>query len=247
MKKILIIGFAMLFSFGIFAQSAERETEAALAYAKKLGFEYEVLYDQAVKILPKGAKILSYDSVEQADTARTAYYQENIVTYSFPSITVQSYVYGIYQNGVIHSYVSGGIQSGSAGNGYIWVYERNTTGNESNPSWTSITKAKHCDGGSGEDFVTSCNSSPTVYSHVIDFSKSQACSQCNGSIGVFSIRLSINPYNVTYQQTYIVGVGWVWMPVRLYWGWTRTLSAGTPPPPFYPVWDLCDTNLGDWC
>ena len=72
MKKILIIGFAMLFSFGIFAQSAEKnakqedkDAQDAFDYMDENGIEYEVDYKGAVKELPKDAKMLSVETVIQ--------------------------------------------------------------------------------------------------------------------------------------------------------------------------------------
>ena len=68
MKKILFMVVAMMLTLGLFAQekmTAEQiDAEDAFDYMKKNGIEYEVMLDKAVKVLPKGARMLTIEHVQ---------------------------------------------------------------------------------------------------------------------------------------------------------------------------------------
>ncbi|HRZ79028.1 MAG TPA: hypothetical protein P5044_03375, partial [bacterium] len=238
MKKILIIGFVMLFSFGIFAQSAEKNakySKEAIDYMDENGIEYEILPDAPVKSLPQGATKLTTDFV--ARFVENVEY-EAMVTESFNLI--ESYAYAQFDNPNGRRFVlAGGNDLG--GDGYLYKWERNTTNNQSSPSWTNATKEYGCPGGTSNTLVNYCDQTnpdirviayPTQWwtnesGYSSDYSEYTACSKCSSN-NVVSFLFSVKTYVYSWQQIYIVGVGWVWQRIRILSpNWTSTLSSGT--------------------
>ncbi len=260
MKKILIIGFAMLFSFGIFAQSAEKnakqedkDAQDAFDYMDENGIEYEVDYKGAVKELPKDAKMLSVETVIQflenvvVDVEMSIQFSENSYeTYStLMSNDIENYVYWNYSAPSGTKMVLAGGTTLVGGDGYLYKWERNANNNQSNPGWATVTRDRHCPGGSTATYVASCDeTNNSINIHYGDTSESTLCSRCASNFA-YSILFSVNPYTIVNIRTYIPGIGWVYVPTRIYMGWTSTLSSGTQV--FDPIWNLCSTALDNPC
>ena len=260
MKKILVLAIVAMFSFVIFAVSAERDSQKdaidAFDYMDENGIEYEVDLKSAVKELPKGAKLLSVDEVST--------FLENAevdveVSFEFPedsfegdsgynvlmSYTHEGYVYWNYAAPSGRKMKLTGGTSLVGGDGYLYRWERNTNNNQSNPGWTSVTRNRHCPGGSTSTIVSSCNETNTsITIHHADDSESTFCSRCNNNFA-YSIRFCANPYTISFVWTYIPGIGWYAVPTKIYMGWTCTLSSGTAV--FDPIWNLCSTALPGGC
>ena len=257
MKKILIIGFAMLFSFGIFAQSAEKNakySKEAIDYMDANGIEYEIMPDAPVKVLPKGANMLTTDYV--------ARFVENVEyeTMFIESLNLlESYAYWRTSNPDGREVALAGINHISS-DGYLYKWETNTSNNESSPGWTSVTRQYACPGGSTSTTIVSyCNQTnpdktiiayqtdrwlgETGYS--ADYSEHWACSRClgNSSPSKLSFLYSVRPYTISYVQTYIVGIGWVLQKIIIYSDWVSTLTSGTYV--FDPFFDICEAE--DFC
>jgi hypothetical protein len=247
MKKLIVFVMAFLFVFSVFGERYDRETQEVLDYLEENGIEYEVMLKDAVKELPKGAKVLSIEGVEEA-VRNFAEEEGNSVRFNL----IESWAYARTENPEYRRLVlAGGNDLG--GDGYLYKWERNTTNNQSSPGWTSATKGYACPGGTSSTIVNYCDQTDpnireiayeiTGYSN--DYNEYTACNKCYYN-NVVSFLFSVKTYVIFYQRVYIQGFGWVWMPYRIYsQNWVSTLTSGTYS--FNPVWDLCNTDLENFC
>ena len=241
MKKIiLLIALLGVFTITLMAADFERDSEDAFDYMKENNIEYEVMLDKAVKELPEDAKFLTVENVRdfientevEIYTTRTFY-------------TLQNYVYAGFSSRPCHKVRMTGGTSLTGGDGYLYKWERNTSNSQSSTEWSSITSSVSFPGGSGWTHVSYCDETNLLATqHSNDDSEYTACGRCNAG-DVYSVQFSVRPYTIVMMQNYIPGIGWVSYPVKLYLDWYSTLSKGTPSGD--PVWDLCDTNLSNFC
>lgn len=264
MKKILVLAIVAMFSFVIFAVSAERDSQKdaqdAFDYMDENGIEYEVDLKSAVKELPKGAKLLTVDLVEEfINDFEQRSSDPKALTFNI----IESHAYADHENQLKYRRLvfAGGNNLG--GDGYWYKWETNTTNNQSSPGWTSITRLYSCPGGSTSSTIVShCDQTntnirviayPTAYfdgesGYSADYNEYTACKRCKGDLTptVVSFLFSVRTYVYTWQPIYIPGVGTYWYLAKVYSNWVSTYTSASSV--YNPVWNGCSgNNLTTYC
>ncbi|HSW59198.1 MAG TPA: hypothetical protein VLJ60_00260 [bacterium] len=245
MKKILVLIIVTLLTLTVFAEEKivfSKEAQETIKYLETYGIDYEITYEFS-KELPKEGRIFNVENVQTflSSVAGTKSLLTH-VHYAFAGI-VAPYIMPVGQKLVL----AGGLETtGYDYDGFKYKWERYAT--YPFAYWGSVTKSRHCPGGSGDTTVSYCtqtdNDETTMYA---DYSEYTFCTTC-GNSAIFRIQYAVNLYTTTYIRTWN-GMFWVWLPVTVYAGWQYTLTAGTPPPPFSPVSNICSTpvNLVTLC
>jgi len=260
MKKILVLAVVAMFYVTVFAadktKDIQKDAQDAFDYMDENGIEYEVMLKDAVKELPKGAKVLSVDLVEGFVND---FEQRSSDPKSLTFNIIESHAYAAHASRPKNRrlVLAGGNDLG--GDGYLYKWETNTTNNQSSPGWTSITRQYSCPGGSTSSTIVShCDqTNPNIRiiawnteefsggsGYSADYDEFTACKRCKGQASptVVSFLFSVKTYVISYQQVYIIGVGWVWMPYRIYSpNWTSTYTSASSV--YNPVWNGCSGNL----
>jgi hypothetical protein len=264
MKKIMVLLTAVFMFAGLFGQSAERNakySEDAIDYMNENGIEYEIMPDAPIKVLPKGAQILTSNYVQSFVTDfEIAAASPMALTFNL----IESYGYADHENRPKYRRLvfAGGNDLG--GDGYLYKWETNTTNNQSSPGWTSITRQYACPGGSTSSTIVSYCDQQNPNIRVIayptnefdgesgysaDYNEYTACKRCKGDLTptVASFLFSVKTYVYSWQQIYIFGVGWVWQRIRIFSpNWVSTYSSGAQY--FNPVWNGCSfSQLQSYC
>ena len=235
--------------------------EEAIAFLEKNGYEYTIAYDEAVKELPEGAPVFTPFGFEAMKQAAEEVLPREGYTVLDSGDTLASYAYGdVYYPSQKRLMLVAGYERSNLilFVGYKFKWERNTTSNEQSPGWYNITRSDVCsitnqrfgqlNGGDLPDCSCiyigpgyECYTSATEKILLNYYSAVSACAQCDGNIGVFSVRFSVNPRVITY-----VWNGYFFVPVYVYTGWISVLTDGDGEP-FDPMWDLCETSLYGFC
>jgi hypothetical protein len=228
MKKILVLAILAMFSFVLFAVSAERDSQKdaqdAFDYMDENGIEYEVDFDGAVKELPMGAQLLTVDAVES--------FISRVV--GTKTVTMESYAYAGFDNPTYRRLkIAGGLDT-SGYTGYRYKFERY---NPLYMLWGNFTKDWHCPGGSSSSSVSYCTQTdPSEIIAYGDYNEYTACDICEDN-DLLRMRFGANLY-----LTLWIYVNGRLVPVTTYAGWQYATSDGTPPP-YSPSSDLCDTPV----
>lgn len=260
MKQIMFAIITVLAFSGLLL-GQEESLDEAIKYLEENGYEYEIAYDEAVKELPEGAVIFTPFGVEMTKQEAEEALSSGGGYAVLDSTTIQTdYAFGdIWYPEYYRLMIVGGYSVSPIGNlvSYKFMWERNTTANQGSPGWVGITQSSVCTQTNSRygaiqgnlancscaiyNGYYECSTSSFGYYLLNYYSGTSACNQCDNSPRVFSVRFSVNPRSLTY-----VFIGGVWVPIYLYLGWTSVLTDGDGTP-FTPVWNLCNTNLYNFC
>ncbi|HNT26544.1 MAG TPA: hypothetical protein PKH10_00060 [bacterium] len=256
MKRIVFLAF-MVFAFSGILFAQEISLDEAVKYLEENGYEYEIAYDEAVKELPEGAVVFTPFMVEATKEAAEEALSGGYAALDSTTIQ-QDWVFGDIWYPQYYRLMMVGVYSVSPiGDlvSYKFMWARNTTSNPLAPVWSNITGSNvctitaqrygtlsncSCSSGEGAYVCTTTTFGEELLNY---YSGSSACYQCDHSPYVFSVRFSVNPQSLTWSYNPILKI---WIPIYLYLGWVHILSDGDGGE-FSPVWDLCETNLYNFC